>query len=102
MEQKEVNEEQKNEIVRETKEPTDISDKNIEKNDKKKLPERKISFGLNKSILADINIENSINSFFKFIPFNIPQKNDEKVNKYLFIKIRNSHYYYYYYYYYYY
>jgi len=78
MEQKEVNEEQKNEIVRETKEPTDISDKNIEKNDKKKLPERKISFGLNKSILADINIENSINSFFKFIPFNIPQKNDEK------------------------
>eukprot|EP00833_Pecoramyces_ruminatium_P005727 jgi/Orpsp1_1/1179759/evm.model.c7180000070672.1 len=67
------------ETNKETEELTDkTEDKSEEQKDKKDLPERKISFNLNKSLLPDINIENSINSFFKFIPFNIPQKNDEK------------------------
>jgi len=75
-EPKQPNEEQKNEIDKKT-ETTDKTDKNTEEKTDNK-PERKISFGLNKSILPDIKIENSINSLFKFIPFSIPQKNDEK------------------------
>ncbi|ORX49751.1 hypothetical protein BCR36DRAFT_353512 [Piromyces finnis] len=47
---------------------------------KKDIHERKISFSLNKSLLPDIKIENSINSLFKLIPsFNVPLK--DEVNK---------------------
>jgi len=79
-EQKELNKEQKSETDNNSNEQDEEQkDRSTEEQkDKKDLPERKISFNLNKSILPDINIENSINSLFKFIPFNIPQKNDEK------------------------
>jgi len=77
------------EVNTENKEITENKENKTESNDesgqiteeqknKKDLPERKISFSLNKALLPDIKIENSINSLFKLIPsFTVPPKVDE-------------------------
>jgi len=67
-------EEQKNEVEGKVDNKDSKTEEEKPNNKTEEIKEdKRISFPINKS-----NIENSINSLFKYIPFSIPQKNDEK------------------------